>query len=41
MKVQTWLDPYRTATAADLQRVAAEYLVPHNRVTSLFVPETA
>lgn len=40
-KVQTWLDPYRAATPAALQRVAAEYLVPDNRVTSLFVPENA
>ncbi|MCU1349437.1 MAG: zinc protease [Acidobacteria bacterium] len=37
--VHTWLDPYRAATAADLSRVAAAYLVPDNRVTTLFVPE--
>jgi zinc protease len=37
--VHTWLDPYRSATAADLSRVAAHYLVAENRVTSLFVPE--
>jgi zinc protease len=37
--VHTWLDPYRAATAADLTRVAAHYLIPENRVTSLFVPE--
>jgi zinc protease len=39
--VHTWLDPYRAATSADLQRVTAEYLVPDNRVTSTFVPENA
>jgi len=38
--VHTWLDPYRAAAAADLARVAAHYLVPENRVTSLFVAET-
>jgi len=37
--VNTWLDPYAAATAADLQRVAAEYLVPDNCATSVFVPE--
>jgi zinc protease len=35
----TWLEPYVAATTADLQRVAAEYLVPENRATSVFVPE--
>ena len=39
--VQTWLDPYRAATGDDLQRVARQYLVADNRVTSLFVPENA
>jgi predicted Zn-dependent peptidase len=39
--VGRWLDPYRKATAADLSKVAAKYLVPENRVTSLFVPEAA
>jgi len=39
--VQTWLDPYRAATGDDLQRVARQYLVPENRVTSTFVPENA
>jgi predicted Zn-dependent peptidase len=39
--VHTWLDPYRAATSADLQRVTREYLVPDNRVTSTFVPENA
>jgi zinc protease len=37
--VQTWLDPYRTATAEQLEHVARKYLIPENRVTSLFVPE--
>ena len=39
--VHTWLDPYRAATGDDLQRVARQYLVPDNRVTSVFVPENA
>ena len=39
--VDRWLDPYRKATADDLSKVAAKYLVPENRVTSLFVPEAA
>ncbi len=39
--VQRWLDPYRTATAEDLAHVARKYLIPENRVTSLFVPESA
>jgi hypothetical protein len=39
--VHTWLDPYRAATSDDLQRVTREYLVPGNRVTSVFVPENA
>ncbi|HEY0157106.1 MAG TPA: pitrilysin family protein [Thermoanaerobaculia bacterium] len=37
--VQRWLDPYRNATADDLAHVARKYLIPENRVTSLFVPE--
>ncbi len=37
--VHTWLDPYRASTAADVAAVAAKYLVPENRATSLFVPE--
>ena len=39
--VHTWLDPYRRATGDDLAAVAKKYLVPENRVTSLFVPEAA
>jgi zinc protease len=39
--VQRWLDPYRAATAEDLAHVARKYLIPENRVTSLFVPESA
>ena len=38
-KISTWLDPYRTATAESLAHVARKYLIPENRVTSLFVPE--
>ena len=37
--VETWLDQYRTATVDDLAHVARKYLIPENRVTSLFVPE--
>jgi predicted Zn-dependent peptidase len=39
--VHTWLDPYRAAMVDDLQRVARQYLVAENRVTSLFLPENA
>src|SRR3954471_13748269 len=39
--VHTWLDPYRAATGDDLQRVARQYLVAENRVTSQFVPENS
>jgi predicted Zn-dependent peptidase len=35
----TWLDPYRAATSEDLAHVARKYLIPENRVTSVFVPE--
>ncbi|HEX3107962.1 MAG TPA: pitrilysin family protein [Thermoanaerobaculia bacterium] len=41
MILQTWLEPYRAATAADLAAVAKNFLVPENRATSLFVPEVA
>ncbi len=37
--VHTWLEPYRSASAGDLAAVAEKYLVPENRVTSLFVAE--
>ncbi|MBK5260144.1 MAG: insulinase family protein, partial [Thermoanaerobaculia bacterium] len=37
--VESWLEPYRRATADDLKAVAKKYLVPGNRVTSVFVPE--
>jgi zinc protease len=37
--IERWLDPYRAATADDLAHVARKYLIPENRVTSLFVPE--
>ena len=38
-RVQTWLEPYRAATAEDLAHAARKYLIPENRVTSIFVPE--
>jgi zinc protease len=37
--IHRWLDPYRTATAENLAHVARKYLIPENRVTSVFVPE--
>lgn len=37
--VNTWLDPYRAATTSDVAQIAAKYLVPENRTTSVFVPE--
>jgi zinc protease len=37
--IERWLDPYRSATADDLAHVARKYLIPENRVTSLFIPE--
>lgn len=36
--VHRWLEPYQSATTADLRDVAAKYLVPGNRATSIFVP---
>ena len=36
--VRTWLEPYAAASPHDLDDVAARYLTPNNRVTSLFVP---
>jgi zinc protease len=39
--VDRWLDPYRTATTADVANCARTYLVPANRVTIHFVPEAA
>lgn len=39
MLVTRWLDSYRVATPDDLAHVARKYLIPENRVTSLFVPE--
>ena len=38
--VHRWLDPYQSATAENLAHVARKYLIPENRVTSLFVPES-
>ena len=39
--LNTWLDPYRTASAAELAAVAKNFLTPDNRATSLFLPEVA
>ncbi len=38
--VNTWLDPYRSSTTEDVAAVAAKYLVPENRATSLFVRQS-
>jgi predicted Zn-dependent peptidase len=38
--IDRWLDPYRTATTENLAHIARKYLIPENRATSLFVPET-
>jgi len=38
--VNTWLEPYQNATVDDIARTAAKYLVPENRATSLFVPQS-
>ena len=40
-RVIEWLAPYREATVDDLKRVAQNYLVAENRVTSIFAPEGA
>jgi zinc protease len=34
-----WLEPYHSATTADLKRVADAYLRPDNRATSIFLPD--
>jgi zinc protease len=36
--VHTWLEPYGAATTEDLRDAAEKYLVPENRVTSVFSP---
>lgn len=38
--IQRWLDSYRSATVNDLAHIARKYLIPENRVTSMFVPES-
>jgi zinc protease len=38
--IHRWLDPYRAATSEDLAHVARKYMIPENRVTSVFVPES-
>jgi zinc protease len=40
-RILEWLEPYRATAIADLKRVAQNYLVPENRVTSIFTPEAA
>jgi zinc protease len=40
-RVLEWLEPYRQASVNDLKRVAQNYLVPENRVTSIFMPEAS
>jgi zinc protease len=37
-RVHTWLDPYRATARDAVASIAAEYLVPENRVTSIFAP---
>ncbi|HSP13686.1 MAG TPA: pitrilysin family protein [Thermoanaerobaculia bacterium] len=38
-RVHRWLEPYNRATPEDLVGVARRFLVPENRVTSIFLPE--
>jgi zinc protease len=38
--IHRWLEPYEAATTGDLADVARRYLVPENRATSLFVPQS-
>jgi predicted Zn-dependent peptidase len=37
-RIHTWLDPYHAATTEQIAAVTARYLVPENRVTSVFTP---
>ena len=37
-RIHTWLDPYRATMPEQIAAVAANYLVPENRVTSVFAP---
>ena len=39
--VRTWLEPYRAANVDDVVNATRRYLVPENRVTSVFMPEAA
>jgi zinc protease len=39
-RIHNWLEPYSLATAADLRDAAMKYLVPANRATSVFLPQT-
>lgn len=38
--VNGWLDAYRSSTREEVAAVAAKYLVPENRASSLFVPQS-
>ncbi|HEX7150586.1 MAG TPA: pitrilysin family protein [Thermoanaerobaculia bacterium] len=38
MRCHDWMEPYQNATTDDLAHVARKYMIPENRVTSLFVP---
>ena len=37
-RVHSWLDPYRGTARDAIVNIAARYLVPDNRVTSIFAP---
>ena len=34
-----WLEPYQNATVDEVAHAARKYMIPENRVTSLFIPE--
>jgi zinc protease len=40
-RIDRWLDPYQKAQSKDLLEAARTFLVPENRVTTVFVPEAA
>jgi len=37
--IHRWLEPYQSATAEEVAHAARKYMIPENRVTSLFIPE--